>query len=63
MIEKLKNAFQSLGDKIGVSGKAVGFGVLGILVLLLAIVIIAIVSHAKKKKKVQNNAPIKAEKT
>ncbi len=62
MIEKLKNAFQSLGDKIGVSGKAVGFGVLGILVLLLAIVIIAIVSHAKKKKKVQNNAPIKAEK-
>lgn len=63
MIEKLKNAFQSLGDKIGVSGKAVGFGVLGILVLLLAIVIIAIVSHAKKKKKMQNNAPIKAEKT
>ena len=63
MIEKLKNAFQSLGDKIGVSGKAVGFGVLGILVLLLAIVIIAIVSHAKKKKKVQNTAPIKAEKT
>lgn len=63
MIEKLKNAFQSLGDKIGVSGKAVGFGVLGILVLLLAIVIIAIVSHAKKKKKAQNNAPIKAEKT
>lgn len=63
MIEKLKNAFQSLGDKIGVSGKAVGFGVLGILVLLLAIVIIAIVSHAKKKKPVQNNAPSKAEKT
>ena len=59
MIEKLKNAFQSLGEKIGVSGKTVGFGVLAVLVLLLAIVIIAIVSHAKKNKK--TNEPAAAE--
>ena len=75
MIEKLKNAFQSLGDKIGVSGKIVGFGVLAILVLLIAIVIIAIVLHAKKKNKTQakaqdeaqikaqDTAPVTAEKT
>ncbi len=62
MIEKLKNAFQSLGDKIGVSGKTAGICALAILIALLAIVIVAIVSHAKKKKKTQSIAPLEKEK-
>ena len=51
MIEKIKNAFNSFGDKIGVSGTAVGIAVLIALVLLLALVIFLIVKHAKKAKK------------
>lgn len=56
MIEKVKNAFNSFGEKIGVSGTAVGIAVLTILVLLLALVIFLIVKHAKKSKKANKTA-------
>lgn len=56
MIEKIKNAFNSFGDKIGVSGTAVGIAVLTVLVLLLALVIFLIVKHAKKSKKTAETA-------
>ena len=51
MIEKVKSAFNSVGEKIGVSGTAVGIAVLTVLVLLLALVIFLIVKGAKKSKK------------
>lgn len=51
MIEKLKDAFDSIGEKTGISGTAAGVIALITLIVLLAIVIVAIVCGVKKSRK------------